>query len=112
MKIFKNLNAWLNEHYFLWEEEEKEGIVRLWALLITIVLFVTLGLWFKEESALVIQIWAGLVTFASPLIAALKALFTRSKWNPWYWFPIIKGGIIGGLIAMLIVWVCRTGFGL
>jgi hypothetical protein len=110
-KFFKNINEWLNEHYFLWEEENREGVVRLWAFFITVILFVFLGITRLTGLDTMIQIWAGLVTFASPVIAGLVALFKREKWNPWYWFPILKGGVSGGLIAMLIVYLCRNLFG-
>lgn len=109
--MLRRLNNWLNEHYFLWEEEEKEGCVRIAAFIITLILFVTLGITRLTGLDTMIQIWAGLVTFASPVIAGLIALFKRQKWNPWYWFPIVKGGVMGGLIAMLIVWICRGWFG-
>ena len=109
----KKINRWLMEHDFLWEEDdEKAGLVRLYALIITFVLFVIAGIIFPKHSALLIQIWAGIVTFAAPVVAGIKSLVTKTKWNPWYWFPIVKGSVVGGLIAMLIVWVVRMCFGI
>lgn len=109
----RKINKWLMEHGFFWEEDaEKAGLVRLYALIITFVLFVVTGIVFPKHSALIIQIWAGLVTFASPVIAGIKTLVTKTKWNPQYWFPIVKGSVVGGLIAMLIVWIIRMCFGI
>lgn len=109
----KKINKWLMEHGFFWEEDdEKVGLVRLYALMITFILFTVLGIVFPQRSALLIQIWAGLITFAAPIIAGIKAIITKTKWNPWYWFPSVKGGVIGGLAAMLIVWIVRTCLGM
>lgn len=106
--FFKNINDWLNEHYFLWEEENKEGIVRIITFIFTLAFFIVLGVtkWIHLDTA--IQIWAGIVTFASPVLAGIIAIIKRQKWNPWYWFPIVKGGVMGGLWAMLIVWLIRV----
>lgn len=109
----KKINRWLMEHGFLWEEDdERAGLVRLYALVITFVVFMVLGLAFPTQSALAIQIWAGLVTFGAPAVAGIKALVKKQPWNPWYWFPILKGGVVGGLVAMLIVWILRNIFGI
>lgn len=109
--FFKNINEWLNEHYFLWEEENKEGTVRIISFIVTLALFITLGLtrWMHLDK--MIQLWAALVGFASPVLAGIIAIIKRQKWNPWYWFPILKGGVIGGFLAMLIVYICRNLFG-
>lgn len=105
--FFKNINEWLNEHYFLWEEENKEGTVRIISFIVTLALFITLGLtrWMHLDK--MIQLWAGLVCFASPVLAGIIAIIKRQKWNPWYWFPILKGGVIGGFLAMLVVYIVR-----
>jgi hypothetical protein len=109
----KKINRWLMEHGFFWEEDdEKAGLVRLYALIITFVLFVITGIIFPKRSELIICTWAGIVTFAAPVIAGIKALVTKTTWNPWYWFPIVKGSVVGGLIAMLIVWIVRMCFGI
>lgn len=107
----KKLNKWLNEHYFLWQEDDREGIARMIAFVITVALFLVLGITRLAKLDTIIQIWAGLVTFASPAIAAVIALIKRQKWNPWYWFPILKGSVIGGLLSMAIVWLCREYLG-
>lgn len=109
--FFKNINEWLNEHYFLWEEENREGTVRIISFIVTLALFITLGLtkWMYLDK--MIQLWAALVGFVSPVLAGIIAIIKRQKWNPWYWFPILKGGVIGGFFAMLIVYLCRNLFG-
>ena len=107
MKILKNINNWLNEHYFLWEEETNEGIIRIIAFVVTLVFFVVLGLTRWMHLATAIQVWALVVTFASPVLAGIIAIIKRQKWNPWYWFPIVKGSVSGGLISMLIVYLIR-----
>ena len=109
--MLRRLNNWLNEHYFLWEEENREGIVRIIAFIVTLALFITLGLTKRMHLDKMIQLWAALVGFVSPVLAGIIAIIKRQKWNPWYWFPILKGGVIGGFFAMLIVYLCRNLFG-
>ena len=77
MEKFKKLNAWLNEHYILWQEDDKEGIVRIISFIVTLALFAVLGLVWPKNSALWIQLWAGIVTFASPVLAGIIAIIKR-----------------------------------
>ena len=111
MKIFKNINEWLNNHYFLWYEETNEGFVRLLTGMVTFVLFLVLGFTRTASTELLIQIWAGTITFLPPVLAALIALFKRKKWNPWFWFPMVKGGVLCGVLAIVIIFICRRWLG-
>jgi hypothetical protein len=102
--MFKKLNNWLSEHAFVWPWEGNAGVAHLWAMFVTIILtFVWHYAGFNWQ-----YLWqglAGIVTFGLPIIAGIKALVTKTKWNPWYWFPCAIGFVFGGLIMFIVALV-------
>ena len=101
--MFKKLNDWLNEHAPIWPWEGKDGVVHLWAMFLTpIIMFVMFFIF--PEITIPFQILFGSVSVLPPIIAGIKALITKTKWNPWYWFPILTGSVIGGLFGCFIYW--------
>ena len=100
--MMKKINRWLNEHAPIWPwEEEKEGAVHLWALVLTPILMILLRILFADIT-LPFQILFGLAAFAPPIIAGIIALFKKKPWNPWFWFPIVAGTAIGGIFGCLL----------
>lgn len=103
--MMKRLNRWLNEHAFVWPwEDEREGVVHLWALFLTPILMFAAYFIFADIT-IPFQIMLGLPAILPPIIAGIKALVTKTKWNPWYWFPIVIGTVIGGIFACLLFWI-------
>lgn len=103
--MMKKLNRWLNEHAPIWPwEDEKEGVVHLWTMFLTPILMFAAYFIFADVT-IPFQLIFGSVTFLPPIIAGIKALVTKTKWTPWYWFPSIMGAVIGGIFACLLFWI-------
>lgn len=102
--MMKKLNAWLTEHAPVWPWEGREGVVHLWAMLITFISFMCIGI-FGLDAVLICAILCLGSCIGCPILAGIIALIKKQKWNPWFWFPCVIGVVFGGLFAMLICWV-------
>lgn len=100
----KKLNAWLTEHAFVWPWEGREGVAHLWAMLIAFLALLGTGI-FGWDAVLVCAIIYLVPTIGCPILAGIIALIKKQKWTPWFWFPIVIGSVIGGLLAMLVCWI-------
>lgn len=100
--MMKKLNRWLNEHVSIWPwEEERAGVAHLWALFLTPILMILSCILFTDVT-IPFQIIFGLASFAPPIVAGIIALITKKPWEPWYWFPIVAGAALGGILGCLI----------
>ena len=104
--MFKKLSKWLEEHGILWAWDEKQGRVHIWAIFVTIALAM---IWNCRNLnwAFLWQGLAGLVTFGLPALAGIIAIIKKESWNPWYWFPAAMGVVVGGIISIVMVLICK-----
>lgn len=103
--MFRKLSEWLEEHGILWAWDVKQGVVHLWAMFLTIV-FTVAGHFTGWDWTAYWQTLAGIVTFGLPLLAGIIALVKKQKWNPWFWFPAVMGMVIGGIVSIIIAFIC------
>ena len=106
--MIKKLAKWLTEHGILWAWDEKQGVPHIWAILLTVA-SVVVWHFTNWNWQYLWQGLAGVATFGLPLLAGIIAVAKRDKWNPWFWFPIATGIVIGGFIAaglaLILGWV-------
>ena len=102
--MMRKLNDWLCEHGFLWSWEGKEGVAHLWAILISFIALLCTGI-FGWDAVLVCALLYLVPVIGCPILAWIISLVKKEPWNPWFWFPIVIGTVIGGLLAMLICWI-------
>lgn len=102
--MIKRLSRWLVEHGWFWSWDEKQGIVHLWSMLLTIAAII---LWhFKDWNwQYLFQGLAGIVTFGLPILALLIAAVKRKTWEPWFVFPAMAGMVIGSFVMMAVALV-------
>lgn len=99
----KKIARWLEEHAMVWPWQGKESVAHLWALILTPILMFVAFFTFKDIT-IPFQVIFGGVAVAPPIIAGIIALVKREKWNPWFWFPLVVGAVLGGIFACLIFW--------
>lgn len=96
--MIRRLAKWLTEHGWIQAWNVREGMVNIWAFVLTII---GTFIWHyaKWDWQYYWQGLAGIVTFGLPLLAALIALVKRQKWNPWFWVPALAGMVLGGFLS-------------
>ena len=97
--MMKKLNNWLCNHCFIWNWEGKEGVAHLWAILISFVALALTGI-FGWNVTFVCALLYLVPIIGLPVLAGVIALIKKQPWNPWYWFPIVIGTVIGGILAI------------
>lgn len=103
----KKIAKWLLEHAVVLGSGEKDSVVHLWSIVISFLLtfiFVLLG-WTKQPIYYLLMVLLLGGTVIPPIVAGIVAIITKTKWNPWYWFPIVIGNVIGTLITMIISYI-------
>ena len=102
--IMVRLANWLNEHAVCVGDSLKANVLHLWCVLISFVvitLFALLGWTGKAmEYLLMVLLLGGSVL--PPIVEGIRAAITRTKWTPWYWFPIVIGNAFGCLLSILL----------
>lgn len=102
----KKLAKWLSEHTIIMGDGGRETVVHLWCILISFVLltlFCGLGWRGKEIEWLCAVLYLG-GSVLPPVIAGIVAAIKKQPWNPWYWFPVVIGNVIGGFLSILFCW--------
>lgn len=105
----KKIAIWLNEHAVCLGDSLKANVVHLWSIVAAFVLMTIFGVmgWRgKEFEVLCAVLFLG-GSVLPPIVAGIVALVKKQKWEPWYWFPIVIGFVIGGILAIL----CGLMFG-
>lgn len=100
----KKIAIWLNEHAICVGDSLKANVVYLWCIVIAFVLLTFFGImgWNgKEFEYLCMALYLG-GTVLPPIVAGIVALVKKQPWTPWYWFPIVIGFVIGGIIAIIV----------
>lgn len=102
----KRLNRWLKEN-FKWDyDTETEGCYVLWfALASFLTLFVGQFVFHSVET--LFQVFCLGVTFVPPLVLGIVALARKERFNPKYWFLGVKGTVMGGLLACVLLFAIR-----
>lgn len=101
--MMKKLAKWLSEHAFVMGDGGRESVVHLWCILISFVLltgFCALGWNGKEVEWLCAVLYLG-ASVLPPIVAGIVALVKKEKWNPWYWFPMVIGNVLGGIVSIV-----------
>lgn len=96
--MFKKMSKWLEEHVRIWRWDEKDGALHLIGLIFTPILMFLFFFLF-EDVTLPFQLLFGLVSFVPLIIEGARAIVTKTKFNPLYWFSLLLGVVIGGIIA-------------
>ena len=100
----KKLAIWLSEHAVVLGSGGKDSVLHLWCIVISFVLMTLFGIlgWngkaFEVLCAVLYICWS----VVPPIVAGIIALVKHDKWNPWYWFPIVIGFVIGGILAIVV----------
>lgn len=100
----KKIAIWLNEHAVCVGDSLKANVVHLWCIVIAFVLMTLFGVmgWNgKAFEVLCAVLFLG-GSILPPIVAGIVAVVKKQKWEPWYWFPIVIGFVIGGLIAIVV----------
>lgn len=100
----KKIAKWLSEHAVVLGDGERESVVHLWCIVASFVLMTLFGILGWNGKAFE---WLCAVMFLGgsvvpPVVAGVVALVKHEKWNPWYWFPIVIGFVVGGIIAIVV----------
>lgn len=106
--MMKKLAKWLSEHAVVLGSGGKDSVVHLYCILISFVLllgFCLLGWNGKALEWLCGVLYLG-GSIVPPLVAGVIALVKKEKWNPWYWFPIVIGNVVGGILAIAVAYIC------
>ncbi len=103
----KKLAKWLSEHAWVLGDGGKDTTLHLWAILATAILMSVFGAmgWIGIEFEILMAVLCFGATIVPPIVAVTIAAVRREKWNPWYWFPLVIGVVIGGLIGGFICFV-------
>lgn len=99
----KRLAKWLSEHAVVLGGGGRESVLHLWCILISFILltvFCALGWNGKELEWLCAVLYLG-GSVVPPIVAAIVALVKKKAWEPWYWFPIVIGNVLGGIISII-----------
>ena len=100
----KKLAIWLSEHAVVLGSGGKDSVLHLWFIVISFVLMTLFGIlgWNgKSFEVLCAVLFLG-GSVVPPIVAGIIALVKHDKWNPWYWFPIVIGFVIGGILAIVV----------
>ena len=100
----KKLAIWLSEHAVVLGSGGKDSVLHLWCIVISFVLMTLFGIlgWNgKAFEVLCAVLFLG-GSVVPPIAAGIIALVKHDKWNPWYWFPIVIGFVIGGILAIVV----------
>lgn len=106
--MMKKLAKWLSEHAIILGDGGKDSVVYLYSILISfilIILFVLLGWRGQAFEWLCGVLYLG-GSLVPPIVAGAIALVKKEPWNPWYWFPIVIGNVVGGIFAIIISYIC------
>lgn len=104
----KKLAIWLKKHGFCIGDSVEANVVLLWSILVSfsfITVFCLLG-WTGTVFAWVCGALFLGATIVPPIVAAIISVVKKQAWNPWYWFPIVIGFVIGGFLAILVCLIC------
>lgn len=106
-EIMKKIAKWLSEHAVVLGSGGKDSVLHLWCIVIAFVLMTFFGIMGWNGKAFE---WLCGVLFLGgsvlpPIVAGVVALVKGEKWEPWYWFPIVIGFVIGGLLAIAVGFV-------
>ena len=101
--MIRKLNDWLCEHGIFWGWEGRDGVAHIWAIIISFLALLFTGI-FGWNAVFVCAILYLGSSVGLPILAGIIALIKKEKWNPWFWFPITIGCVIGGILAMFICW--------
>lgn len=103
--MVKRLAKWCEEHAFIWPWEGKESVMHLWAIWVTFfgtLIVAIVNIYHPIDKF--IEYWfyflAGTVTFFPPIYSAIKALVTKTKWEPWFWFNWVIALVVGVLFTI------------
>lgn len=100
----EKIAKWLNEHFRCIGDSIKANVVHLWCIVISFALMTMFGAmgWNGKGFEILCMVLYLVASVVPPLAAGVVALFKHEKWNPWYWFPVIAGNVIGGLLAIAV----------
>ena len=103
----KKLVKWLSEHAAVLGSGEKDSILHLWCILISFVIILVFAIcgWTGKAMEWLLGILLLGGTFVPPVFAGIISWIKKTPCTPWYWFPIIIGFVIGGLLAMFVCFV-------
>lgn len=104
--MMKRLARWLSEHAVVMGDGGRESVLHLWCILVSflaLTFFCAFGLKGKELEYLCMVLYLG-ASVLPPIIAGIIAAVKKQPWNPWYWFPIVIGNVIGGFVSMIFCW--------
>lgn len=100
----KKIARWLFEHAVVFGDGGKETVLHLWCIIISFALMTLFGVmgWKGDEF-----VWLCAVLYLGgsilpPIVAGIVALVKKQPWNPWYWFSIVIGFVIGGFLAIMV----------
>jgi len=102
--MIKKFVKWLEEHAVVLGSGGKDSVLHIWCIIISFVLLTFFGIMGWKGKAFE---WLCAALFLGgsvipPIVAGIKALVKHESWNPWYWFPIVIGFVIGGLLAIVV----------
>lgn len=100
----KKIAKWLNEHAICLGDSIEANVVHLWCIIISFVLtliFAAFG-WKGRPMEILLAVLLLGGTVLPPIVEGVRALVTKTKWTPWYWFPVVIGNAIGVGIALLV----------
>lgn len=103
----KKIAMWLNEHAICLGDSIEANVLHLWCILVSAVVvtfFAAMGWRGKAMEILLAVLLLG-GSILPPIIEAIRALMTKTKWEPWYWFPIVIGNSLGTLLSMAVCYI-------
>lgn len=100
----KKIAKWLNEHAICLGDSIEANVTHLRCIIVSFVLtliFAAFG-WNGRPMEILLAVLLLGGTVLPPAVEGIRALITKTKWTPWYWFPIVIGNAIGVGIALLV----------
>ena len=100
----KKIAIWLHEHAVCVGDSLKANVVHLWSIVVAFALMTLFGVmdWNgKAFEVLCMALFLG-GSVLPPIAAGITALVKKQKWEPWYWFPIVIGFVVGGIVAIVV----------